>query len=273
VEGLTVDAVVQWYGDPAEGQILIRLQQTSAEEEGRSLEATARDVDQALQDADLPAFEIVQQDLVGPTIGADLQRRGVYAVVASLVAITLYIGVRFRFSFAVGAIAATTHDLLVTASFLAFFQYELSLNVVAAILAITGYSVNDTIVVFDRVRENLRAMRRDTLEHVVNVSVNQTLARTIITSGTTFLAVLALFLYGGEALEGFAFTMLVGVVAGTYSTVFIASSIAIILSQRSQRGTRGKPQGAATAPVPATPPVASAPTPAGRSKPRKARVS
>ena len=105
-------------------------------------------------------------------------------------------------------------------------------NVVAALLTITGYSVNDTIVIFDRVRENLRSMRRDALEQIVNVSVNQTLGRTIITAGTTFLAVLALFLFGGEVLRGFAFTMLVGIVSGTYSTIFIASAIAIILSQR-----------------------------------------
>jgi preprotein translocase subunit SecF len=115
------------------------------------------------------------------------------------------------------------------------------LNVVAAILTITGYSVNDTIVIFDRVRENLRSRRRDPLSQIVNQSVNQTLGRTIITAGTTFLSVLALFLFGGEALEGFAFTMLVGVISGTYSTVFIASAIAIILSQ--QKG--GRPQAAA----------------------------
>jgi preprotein translocase subunit SecF len=232
------DEVVQWWGDPSEGQVLVRLQQTGTAEEGRSLEETALDVEQALQAADLPAFEIVDRVLVGPTIGADLQRRGIYAVIASLVAITLYIGVRFRFSFAVGAIAATLHDLLITFAFLIFVGYELSLNVVAAILTITGYSVNDTIVVFDRVRENLRAMRRDTLEHVVNVSVNQTLSRTIITAGTTFLAVLALFIFGGEVLRGMAFTLLVGIVTGTYSTVFIAAGVAILLSKR--------------APVPAT---------------------
>jgi preprotein translocase subunit SecF len=127
---------------------------------------------------------------------------------------------------------ATLHDVFVTLAFLTFFGYELSLNVVAAILTITGYSVNDTIVIFDRVRENLRSMRKDSLETVVNTSVNQTLSRTLITAGTTFLSVLALFVFGGEALRGFSFTMLVGVISGTYSTVFIASAIAIILSQK-----------------------------------------
>jgi preprotein translocase subunit SecF len=182
------------------------------------------------------------REIVGPVIGADLQRRGIYSVLTSLAAITIYIGVRFRFSFAVGAIVATLHDVLVTLAFLMFFKYDISLNVVAAILTITGYSVNDTIVIFDRVRENLRSRRRDPLSQVVNQSVNQTLGRTIITAGTTFLSVLALYLFGGEALKGFAFTMLVGVISGTYSTVFIASAIAILLSQR--KTASGKAQAA-----------------------------
>jgi preprotein translocase SecF subunit len=179
---------------------------------------------------------VISQELVGPVIGADLQRTGIYATLASIVGITIYIGIRFRFAFAIGAIAATLHDVLVTVAFLTFFGYDLSLNIVAAILTITGYSVNDTIVIFDRVRENLRSKRRDSLESVVNLSVNQTLGRTIITAGTTFLAVLALYLFGGEVLEGFAFTMLVGIVSGTYSTVFIAAAIAILLSGRQAQG-------------------------------------
>ena len=124
------------------------------------------------------------------------------------------------------------------------FGYDLSLNVVAALLTITGYSVNDTIVIFDRVRENQRTARREPLETVVNRSVNQTLSRTIITAGTTFLAVVALFIFGGEALRGLSFTLLVGIVAGTYSTVFIASAIAIILSPKHGElpGTAGKPK-------------------------------
>src|SRR6185436_2126844 len=179
-----------------------------------------------------PQFEILSQDLVGPVVGADLQRRGIYATALSILGITLYIAFRFRWEFAVGAIVATLHDVLVTLAFLFFFGYDLSLTVVAGILTITGYSVNDTIVIFDRVRENQRHRRKESLEKVVNEGVNQTLSRTIITAGTTFLAVFALYLFGGEVLEGFAFTMIVGIITGTYSTVFIAAAIAIILSRR-----------------------------------------
>jgi len=235
VDALPGEKVVQQYGEASEGQWLIRLPQAQTSEQGTSLEQGSQQIVQSLQKAGLPSFEVISTEIVGPVIGAELQRRGVYATLASIVAITLYIAFRFRFSFAVGAIAATFHDIFVTLAFLMFFGYELSLNVVAAILTITGYSVNDTIVVFDRVRENLRSMRRESLEQVVNTSVNQTLARTVITAGTTFLAVLSLYLFGGEVLRGFAFTMLVGIISGTYSTIFIASAIAIILSRRRAR--------------------------------------
>jgi preprotein translocase subunit SecF len=212
---------------------MIRLPQTNAPEQGASLEQASQQIEQALQKAGLPN-QVVSRDLVGPVIGADLTRRGILATLASILAITAYIALRFRPSFAIGAIAATFHDIFVTLAFLAFFKYDMTLNVVAAILTITGYSVNDTIVIFDRVRENMRSKRRESLEHIVNEAVNQTLSRTIITAGTTFLSVLALYLFGGEVLQGFAFTMLVGVVSGTYSTIFIASAIAIVLSKKPQ---------------------------------------
>jgi len=229
------EQVIQAYGDPAANQKLIRLPQV-AEEQGAALDQNARAVVDGLTKANLGRFEVISQELVGPVIGADLQRKGIYATLASIIGITIYIGLRFRFAFAIGAIAATLHDVLVTVAFLFFFGYDLSLNIVAAILTITGYSVNDTIVIFDRVRENLRSKRRDSLEKVVNESVNQTLSRTIITAGTTFLAVLALYLFGGEVLEGFAFTMLVGIISGTYSTIFIAASIAILLGNKQAKG-------------------------------------
>ena len=236
IEAIPGDKIIQPYGAEADHQWLIRLPLASAVEQGGALESGAQDMIGKLRAANLGDFEVLSQEVVGPIIGRDLQRKGIYATLASIVGITVYIGLRFRFAFAIGAIVATFHDVLVTLAFLTFFHYDLSLNIVAAILTITGYSVNDTIVIFDRVRENLRGMRRESLENVVNTSVNQTLSRTIITAGTTFLAVLALFLFGGEVLEGFAFTMLVGIISGTYSTVFIAAAIAIILSGKQARG-------------------------------------
>jgi preprotein translocase subunit SecF len=236
LSGIPGDKVIQPYGDPSERQWLIRLPQSGAAEQGANLEQGAQAVVRALQQSNVGKFEVINQELVGPVIGRDLQLKGIYATLASILGITAYIAFRFRFAFAIGAIAATLHDILVTLAFLTFFNYDLSLNVVAAILTITGYSVNDTIVIFDRVRENLRGMRRESLETIVNTSVNQTLGRTVITAGTTFLAVLSLFTFGGEVLRGFAFTMLVGIVSGTYSTVFIAAAIAIILSGKQARG-------------------------------------
>ena len=235
IASLPGEEVVQRYGRPEEHQFLIRLPLLESDGESESLDAAARRVAQALQGSELPGFEVVDRQLVSAAIGADLQRRGVYATLASIVAITGYIAIRFRLSFAVGGIAATLHDVLVTLACLALAGYDLSLNVTAALLAITGYSVNDTIVVFDRVRENMKPMRGQPIRDVVNASVNQTLSRTIITAGTTFLAALSLFLFGGEPLRGFAFTMLVGIVSGTYSTVFMASSIATLLSARRGR--------------------------------------
>jgi preprotein translocase subunit SecF len=178
--------------------------------------------------ANVGNFALEGTEIVGPIVGDQLKRQGTLATVLALAGILVYIALRFQFSFAVGAVVATIHDLLVTLTFLALFQYDLTLNVIAAILTITGYSVNDTIVVFDRVRENMRSMRRDRLDHIVNVAVNQTLARTIITAGTTLLSVVALFIFGGEVLKGFAFTMIVGIISGTYSTVFIAAAIAVL---------------------------------------------
>jgi preprotein translocase subunit SecF len=244
VDPIAGEEVVQQYGDAADNEWLIRLALSQTAEQGANLEVGSQQILDALAKAGLSIDEILSREIVGPVIGADLQRRGVYATLASIFAITVYIGFRFRFSFALGAIAATFHDIIVTLAFLVFFGYDLSLNIVAALLTITGYSVNDTIVIFDRVRENMRSMRRDSLEHVVNVSVNQTLSRTIITAGTTFLSVLSLYIFGGEVLRGFAFTMLVGIISGTYSTVFIASAIAIILSQH-KRSSAASAQAAA----------------------------
>ena len=220
------DEVVQRYGPAADRQFLIRLPLAQASDQSTSLEAGVRQVTNALQAANLPQFRVVNRELVSAAIGKDLQWRGIYATAASIAAIAIYIAIRFRPSFALGGIAATFHDILVTLACLSLAGYDLTLNVTAALLTVIGYSVNDTIVIFDRVRENMKTKRGESLTAVVNLSVNQTLSRTFITAGTTLLSVLSLYLFGGEALRGFAFTMLVGIVSGTYSTVFIASAIA-----------------------------------------------
>lgn len=224
------DKTVQRFGPATDNAILIRLPQMVTTEEGTKLDDAADQVDGLLRQANLGVFTPESTEIVGPAVGADLQRKGIYATLTALAGIMIYIGFRFRFTFAAGAIVATMHDVLVALVMLNWFGYEISLNIVAALLTMTGYSVNDTIVVFDRVRENARTMRKDSLDMQVNTSVNQTLSRTVITAGTTFLAVFGLYMYGGEVLEGFAFTMLVGIIAGTYSTVFIAAAIAILLT-------------------------------------------
>jgi len=241
ISGVPGEKAVQQFGKPEEHSILVRLPQPVGVEEGFSLEKDAKALNDAVKAANLGAFQEISREVVGPAIGKDLQRKGLWATLLSIVGITAYIALRFRLTFALGAIAATFHDILVTLAFLVFFGYDLSLNVIAALLTITGYSVNDTIVIFDRVRENMHTMRRDDLEKVVNESVNQTLGRTLITAGTTFLSVLALYLFGGEVLKGFAFTMLVGIISGTYSTIFIAAAVAILMSRRAA----GLPAGAA----------------------------
>jgi len=240
---LGVETIVQRFGSAAENRILVRL--PIMEGQGTNLGEGARKIEAAMHAANIGAFKVDQSDIVGPVIGEDLKSKGLWATVFAVGGILLYIAFRFRFSFAVGAVAATFHDILVTLAFLTWAGYDLSLNIIAAILTITGYSVNDTIVVFDRVRENQRLLRREPLEHVVNKSVNQTLSRTIITAGVTFLAVLALYLFGGETLEGMAFTLLVGIITGTYSTVFIASAIAILLSRKAPSQTMTQAQAAA----------------------------
>ena len=233
------DAIVQQYGEPASNQVMIRVP-TSGAESGAALSSRADEVVASLNKAGLGPISSAScpnasainclsgTEIVGPTVGQDLSQRGTLATVFALAGILFYIAFRFRFSFAVGGVVATIHDLLITLAFLAFFRYDLSLNVIAAILTITGYSMNDTIVIYDRIRENMRSMRRDDLATIVNHSVNEMLDRTMITGGLTLLSVIALYLFGGEVLKGFAFTMIVGIITGTYSTVFIAAAIVVI---------------------------------------------
>ncbi|MBZ5556139.1 MAG: protein translocase subunit SecF [Acidobacteriia bacterium] len=184
------NTVVQTYGDPAQQMIMIRVPQVGAES-GASLSREAQQVEDALRKANIGGFKRQGAEIVGATVGAELTSRGLWATALSLIGILAYLGFRFQFSFGVGAVIATIHDLLITLAFLAFFRYDMSLNVIAAILTMTGYSTNDTIVIFDRIRENMRSMRRDSLGHIINASVNQTLSRTIITAGTALLTSLA----------------------------------------------------------------------------------
>jgi preprotein translocase subunit SecF len=243
------NAVIQRYGEESAHQYMIRVP-TVGEEAGGGLSQKADEVVAALRAANVGSFKPAGTEIVGPAVGQDLRRKGLLATVLSLIGILLYIAFRFQFSFAVGAVVATIHDLLVTFAFLAFFRYDLSLNVIAAILTVTGYSTNDTIVIFDRVRENIRGMRRDNLYDVVNRSVNQTMGRTVITAGTALLSAVALFLFGGEVLHGFAFTMIVGIITGTYSSVFIAAAIAVIWQSRARKAGKMAPSESAAATSP-----------------------
>ena len=258
---------VQSYGEQGTNQLLIRLPQVAETEQGASLSADVPRVQQMLTAAGLPSFKIEGTEIVGPTVGAELRQRAIYATLLSMLGITAWIAVRFRVSFALGSIIATFHDVFVTLAFLAFFQYEMSLNVIAAMLTMVGYSMNDMIVIFDRVRENTRLSRREPLESAINTSLNQTLTRTIITSGTVFIAVLALYLFGGEVLKGFAFTMLVGTIATTYSGWFIAPSLAIILRKK----TMGVQARSAATVDPAAAPTVTQPARKSKSQ-RKARA-
>jgi len=258
------DAIVQSYGDPSLRQVMVRVPQVGAEQ-GASLSASAQNVEDALRKANLGNFKVVGTEIVGPSVGEELTQKGIWAFVLSLIGILGYIAFRYEFSFAVGAVVATLHDVLVTFAFLAFFRYDLTLNVIAALLTVTGYSTNDTIVIFDRVRENMRKMRRESLSEIINIAINQTLGRTVITAGTALLSAIALFLFGGEVLHGFAFTMIVGIITGTYSSVFVAAAIVTFW----RRTKPSKLSTATTAPV-AAPAAASS----RKSKSqRKARAS
>ena len=175
---------------------------------------------------------ILSVDKVGPKVGAELSSDAVLAILYALGFILIYISIRFEFKYAIGAIAALTHDVLITLGVFSILGYEISLAVIAAFLTIVGYSLNDTIVIFDRVRENVKSSKGSSMESVINQSINDSLSRTIVTSLTTFLVVLILFLVGGEVIHTFSFAMIVGVVIGTYSSIFVASPIVIRMDKR-----------------------------------------
>ena len=176
-----------------------------------------------------PAVELRRVEFVGPQVGKELAEQGGLAALFALMFILAYVAFRFQWKFAVGAVAALVHDVVIVLGFFSLFAVGFDLAVLAAVLAVIGYSLNDTIVVFDRIRENLLRIRKKTAEEVMNLSLNQTLARTLMTSLTTMLVLLALFFLGGEAVHGFAIALIVGVVIGTYSSIFVASPTALAL--------------------------------------------
>jgi preprotein translocase subunit SecF len=234
------DAVIQNYDAPARNQVLIRRAGL-----GEAVDQAAPSVLRALSEkyGDNPVVES-SAEVVGPVVGAELRRKAIQLTVLGLVFQLIYIAVRFKGAvWGAAATIAVFHDVLVTLGFLTFFGFEITLNVIAALLTLVGYSVNDTIVIFDRARENLRHKRKDPLRKIINDSVNQTLSRTLISNGTTFLAVLGL-MWGGEVLRGFAFTMAVGILVGTYSTIYIASPFVIwwteLMSRRQGPGGTAK---------------------------------
>src|SRR5271170_1467150 len=179
------------------------------------------------QECGLGPFTILSAEMVGPKVGRDLRRQAIQATLYALAAMLVYIAFRFEWIYGVAAVVAVFHDTIITIGLFSLFNKEISLTVVAALLTLVGYSMNDTIVVFDRIRENLKLMRRESLESLINISVNQTLSRTVLTSGLTFLTAMSLFLFGGQVLNSFSFALVVGILVGTYSSIFIASPILV----------------------------------------------
>jgi len=219
--------VVQSFGDN-QNEFLIRVENTSAELQGLSVQ-----IESTLENSyKQGSVDIRRVEMVGPQVGKDLRSKGLQAIFYAMIGILIYISWRFEFRFAVGAIIALCHDVLITLGAFSVFGKEIDLPIIAAFLAIIGYSLNDTIIVYDRIRENVGRHNKESFSFIVNRSVNETLSRTLLTSGTTLLVVLALFILGGGVIHNFAFAMLVGVVIGTYSSIFVASPILIFWEER-----------------------------------------
>jgi len=218
------DASVQNFGSSTD--VLIRM---APPENGKGGAELSQDVLTALTPTSDTPVDIRRVEFVGPQVGEELRETGGLAVLMALAAIVVYIWFRFEKKFSVGSVLALVHDVVITVGIFALFQIEFDLTILAAILAVIGYSLNDTIVVFDRIRENFRTMRRGTPGEVMNVSVNQTLSRTVITSLTTLLVLLSLFIFGGKIINGFALALIIGVIVGTYSSIFVASTAVLAL--------------------------------------------
>ncbi|MBF89839.1 MAG: protein translocase subunit SecF [Candidatus Marinimicrobia bacterium] len=216
---------VQTFGSPNE--ILIRLQVDDSKNN------PAVELKTALQ-SEFPneKLDFRRIEKVGPKIGSELKGKAIFAIITAIIGILIYISIRFEFRFAIGAIAALVHDVLITLGIFSILNYEISLSIIAAFLTIVGYSLNDTIVVFDRVRENLKKLKTLDQESIFNKSINDSLSRTVITSLTTFLVVFILYMAGGEVIRYFSFAMIVGVLVGTYSSIYVASPVVIFWQQR-----------------------------------------
>ena len=222
------DFTVQTFGTPRE--IVVRMPADPDDETGADL---STEVLRALS-AQEPGIDLRRVEFVGPQVGQELAEQGGLAMLYALIGILLYVSFRFQWRFAVGAVAALVHDVLLVVGILSLFQVNFDLTVVAALLAVIGYSLNDTIVRYDRLRENFRIKRTGTPVELCNLSINQMLGRTLMTSLTTLLVLLALFYFGGEIIHAFAFTLIIGVIVGTYSSIYIAGNAAIILGVTKQ---------------------------------------
>ena len=217
------DAIVQHFGSAQE--VLIRL----VPEAGKDKAEISSQIIGLLQAASDTPIDVRRVDFVGPQVGEELTEDGGLAVLYALIAILIYVAFRFEYRFSLGAVAALVHDVIITLGIFSVLQLDFDLSVLAAILAVIGYSLNDTIVVFDRVRENFRKIRKRTSIEIVNTSINQTISRTLMTSFTTLLVLLSLFFLGGEAIHAFALALIIGVVVGTYSSIYVATTSALAL--------------------------------------------
>ena len=218
------DAVVQTFG--AASDIVVRVPPSAEKDSGAEISTL---VLQALQKGVEGEVVMRRVEFVGPQVGDELAEQGILAVVYALIGIFLYVMIRFQWRFSAGAVAALVHDVIITMGIISLLQVEFDLTVVAALLAVIGYSLNDTIVVFDRIRENFPRLRKSSPTAVINQSINEMLARTLMTSGTTLLVLLALFIFGGEIIHAFAFTLIIGIVVGTYSSIYVASAALLTL--------------------------------------------
>jgi preprotein translocase subunit SecF len=220
------EAVVQHFGSTKD--VLVRI----APREGVNKADLSSQLEQILVQAHGKELEMRRVEFVGPQVGEELREDGGLAMLVALAGILIYVSLRFEWRFAIGSVAALVHDVVVTVGIFALFGLEFDLTVLAAVLAVIGYSLNDTIVVFDRIRENFRKIRKGTPGQVTNVSLNQTLSRTLMTSVTTLLVLIALFFLGGELIHGFATALIIGVLVGTYSSIYVASSVVLLLGVR-----------------------------------------